>query len=510
VSAPGRSEALVTERAARRILLVNPTITSNARFPLAVMHLATALQPRYGTRIIDGNVDRDFVATACAAVRAEGFDAVGISVMGGPQLPAAIAVSRALRALAPGLPIVWGGYFPTICPDATLNGSYVDYALRGLGEAALIELLDAHFAGAQPNALRAVDGLSWRRLGQVVHNPDRAFARDALQQGLDYDTVDQPQRYLSPTYLGRRTSGYQAALGCRYRCTFCGVAAMFRGKTGLPTAQRLEQDLQYLKGRFGADSIQFYDHNFFDREVDMVPLLEVLARMEMPWWCYARADALLDLSDSSWSLVRRSRLRMAYIGAESPTDSVLHDMRKGTSADQTLAVVERCRSMGVVPELSFMLAPPHDPEGETERTFEFIRRIKRLHPAAEIMLHINTPLPPRRHALAGLRPVSLGAPRDLEFPDSADGWAAPQWLDYWCHKDAPWVSRRLRRRIENFRAVLGCRFPTVTDIRTPAWQKSALRGFSAWRYGLRRYDRPWELALLQRFVRLWDPQMSSL
>ena len=24
----------------------------------------------------------------------------------------------------------------------------------------------------------------------------------------------------------------------------------------------------------------------------MVPLLEVMARFEMPWWCYARSDAL--------------------------------------------------------------------------------------------------------------------------------------------------------------------------------------------------------------------------
>ena len=494
----------------RRILLLNPRITSNARFPLAMMQLASALKPQYATRILDGNLDRDLVAAAVAAQHEENFDAVGISVMGGPQLPAAIAVSKALRAAAPGLPIVWGGYFPTLCPDATLNSSFVDYALRGPGEDALIELLAAHFDGARAEDLRAIDGLSWRHEGKTLHNRDRPFSRNALQHALDYDSVAQPERYLTPSYLGRRTAGYQAALGCRYRCTFCGVAAMFRGKTALPAAERLERELQWLKTRFGADSVQFYDHNFFDREVDMVPLLEVLARLQMPWWCYARADALLGLSDSSWQLVRKSRLRMAYIGAESPSDSVLRDMKKGTSVDQTLAVVEQCRRMGVVPELSFMLAPPQDPEGETERTFEFIRRIKRLHPATEIMLHINTPLPPRRHALNGMRPISLGAPPGLVFPDSAEDWAAPQWVDYWCHKDAPWLSERLRQRIADFRAVLGCRFPTVTDIRTPAWQKTALRSVSAWRYGLRRYDRPWDLDLLRRAVRLWDPQLKGL
>ena len=127
----------------------------------------------------------------------------------------------------------------------------------------------------------------------------------------------------------------------------------------------------------------------------MVPLLEVMAKFQLPWWCFARSDALVNLSERSWALVKKSRLRMAYIGAESPSDWLLHDIRKGTRSDQTLAAVEKCRSHGVIPELSFMLAPPQDPEGETEKTFEFIRMIKRLHPATEVMIYIYTPLPQR-------------------------------------------------------------------------------------------------------------------
>ena len=115
---------------------------------------------------------------------------------------------------------------------------------------------------------------------------------------LPYDKLENPRQYLTKTYLGRRTAGYQAALGCRFRCTFCGVATMFRGKMALPPAARLEQDLAFMKDRLGVDAIQFYDHNFFDREVDMVPLLEVLAKFQLPWWCFARSDALVNLSES--------------------------------------------------------------------------------------------------------------------------------------------------------------------------------------------------------------------
>src|ERR1700722_11956948 len=497
------------------VLLINPTITSHrhARFPLAVLSLSAALEGKYAPIIIDGNVDREFISSVVRAVAETSMRAVGITVMGGPQLLSAIAVSKAIRARRPELPIVWGGSFPTICPDAALNSAYVDYAVRGQGEDTFTELLDTLAAGARDPG--SIAGLTWRRDGEIVHNPDRKFSAASLTRMLPYETLQNPEQYLRSTYLGRRTIGYQAALGCRYRCTFCGVAAMFRGKMALPPVERLEQDLRFMRDRFGVDAIQFYDHNFFDREVDMVPLLEVLARFQMPWWCYARSDALVNLSESSWSLVKKSRLRMAYIGAESPSDWLLHDIRKGTNRDQTLEAVEICRGHGVIPELSFMLAPPQDPEGETEKTFEFIRLIKRMHPATEVMNYVYTPLPRRQESSnpASLRAASEFrdcAGRPVVFPRTADEWAEPQWVDYWCHQDAPWVSERLRRRIVDFTTVLGCRYPTVMDIRASAWGKSALRALASWRYRLQRYDDPWELRVSRKLIRHWDPRVMSL
>jgi anaerobic magnesium-protoporphyrin IX monomethyl ester cyclase len=498
------------------ILLINPTITKrrSARFPFAVLNLSAALDERYATSIIDGNVDRDFVSTAVRTVETGHIDAVGVSVMGGPQLRTAILVSQAIRARFPSIPIIWGGHFPTICAEPSLNVPYVDYAIRAQGEQTLIELLDVLF-GTASGTLDTIAGLSLRRDGQIIHNPNRVFSTAGLARSLPYERLGDPRHYFGRTFLGQRTGGYQAALGCRFRCTFCGVAAMFRGKTALPPAQRLEQELRLLNTKFGMDSIQFYDHNFFDREEDTAPLLEVLGGLQLPWWCFARADALLNLSQRSWALVRKSKLRMAYIGAESPSDWLLHDVRKGTRTDQTLEAVELCRSNGVIPELSFMLAPPQDPEGETERTFEFIRHIKRLHPQTEIMLYIYAPLPPApgsknpqvERAVSSLRD-SDGKP--LVFPATAEEWTEQKWLTYWCHTDTPWLTPQLRERIRDFTTVLGCRFPTITDVRSSNWGKAALQALASWRYRYQRYGRPWELDLSRKFIQLWDPRVSGL
>ncbi len=499
-----------------RTLLINPTITSrqSARFPLALLTLATALDRTGSSQIIDGNVDRDFVSDALQAMEQGAFDVVGVTAMGGPQIAEAIAVSKAIRERHPDTPIVWGSYFPTLYPDTALAAPYVDYVIRGQGEDSFPELVNALTSGRQAS-LANIGGLSWKSADGVVHNPNRRFSLHDTGSVLPYHKLGDPRRYLARTYLGRRTVAHQAAIGCRYHCTFCGVAAMFGGMTALPTAARLERDLNYLKYEIGADSVQYFDHNFFDREQDMVPLLEVMARMELPWWCFARSDALLKLSESSWKLVRKSKLRMAYIGAESPSDSMLHDIRKGTRSDQTLAVTELCRRHGVIPELSFMVAPPQNTEEETERTFEFIRECKRINPQTEVVIYVYTPLPEgsKHEKDRGKRPSAPlldlnGEP--VIFPATPDEWAQERWVNYSCHMDAPWLTDRLRRRIRDFVTVLRCRYPTAQDMRAPPWAKSALSTAASWRYHLRKYDRPWELELANRFVRLRMPQVSGL
>jgi radical SAM superfamily enzyme YgiQ (UPF0313 family) len=498
----------------RRILLINPQITSrrSARFPLSLLALAGALEGRAECTLIDGNVDRDYLATIRRTLAQQSFDAVGVTVMGGPQVRTGIDASRAVRASSPATPIVWGGYFPTLYSDTAARADYVDYVIRGAGEGAFGELLDALDAHAQD--FEAIPGLTWKRDGAVHRNRDRPYADGRSQERLPYELLGDPRAYLARTFLGRRTAAHQAAVGCRFRCTFCGVAAMFRGATALPPAARLERDLRWLKD-LGADSIQYFDHNFFDREVDMVPLLEVMAEAKMPWWCYARADALLNLSFASWALVRQSRLRMAYIGAESPNDAMLKNIRKGTSADQILSVTDLCRHQGVVPELSFMVAPPENTEAETERTFEFIREVKRVNPHAEIIVYVYTPLPAsslpqNSRSRAAVPPLIDSEGKPIRFPTTPEEWTQKRWVDYACHADAPWLTDRLRRRIQSFVTVLGCRFPTVQDIRSPSWSKAGLRALAGWRYRFRQYDRPWELALSKKLIRLVDPRVTGI
>jgi anaerobic magnesium-protoporphyrin IX monomethyl ester cyclase len=502
------------------------SLPDGTRLPLSVLNLAAVLEGRWPWRIIDGNIDADPVGLALAALAEQPHALVGVTVMPGPQVPTAIEISSAIRTAFPAVPIVWGGYFPTLYPDSAINAPYVDYVVRGQGEQTLLELL-AQLPDAGPptaldsardsTAIAGLAGLTWKRDGQPVHNSDRATIPPAALPLLPYHRLRDVRTYLRPSFMGARTAVHQAALGCRYKCDFCGVVSMWNGKTTLDLPERLSLSLGTLRDRWGADGIQFYDHNFFDREESSGPVLDVLATLGMPWWCYARADTLANFSTATWEKIRRSRMRMAYIGAEAASDEVLARMRKGTRVEHTFEVASRCREYGVIPEFSFVLGGPEDPEGEIEKTFTFIRRIKVLNPRAEIILYFYSPTPqrargaPARAAGAPHLPVlRTYGPTGPALPTTPEEWLEPKWMNWVCHQDAPWLTPRIRQRIKDFARVIACRFPTAQDYRTPELGKMLLRNLARWRYSTQRYDNPWELSIAQQFIRLREPKSQSL
>jgi radical SAM superfamily enzyme YgiQ (UPF0313 family) len=515
------------------VLLINPRMSdiNGARLPLSLLHLATVIEGDRPWRIVDGNVDPTPVPTVLAALAAGPHALVGVTVMPGPQVPTAIEISTAIRKVYPSLPIVWGGYFPTLYPDAAINAPYVDYVVRGQGEQTFSELIARVGDGASSedsgstadsretdtSAIAAIAGLTWKNAGAIVHNPDRRVAPPGVFGPLPYEGLGDVGTFLRPSFMGTRTAVHQSALGCRYRCEFCGVVSMWNGKTVLDEPARVALALTLLRDKWGANAVQFYDHNFFDREQTSVPLLEALATVGLPWWCYARADTLAGFSVSTWEKIRRSKLRMAYIGAEAASDDVLRRMQKGARVNDTLDVAIRCREYGVIPEFSFVLGGPEEPEGEVEKTFLFIRRLKEVNPQCEIILYFYSPTP-QREPLRDSAPTSgprlpvlrTYGPTGPALPTTPEEWAEPRWVSWACHQDAPWLTPRLRQRVRDFARVLGCRFPTVQDYRTPPWGKAVLRGLAHWRYASQRYDRPWELALASKLIPLREPQNQGL
>lgn len=486
------------------IILFNPRATKprNRRFPLSIMALAAVLEGREEYQIVDGNVDENPTQTILDLIRENDVELLGVTVMPGPQMASAMTSCREIRRQCPKVPIVWGGYFPSTYSDASLNARYVDYVVRGQGEDTLLELIAA-LRGQR--SLDGILGLSYKDLfGLHRHNTERLMKGPDLFPWSPFHRVP-VENYLRPSFFGRRTAAHHASIGCPFRCSFCGVHAIYGNRELAESPERTEAILRHLKTRYGADSVQFYDMNFFLKESHARELADRLAPLGMRWWCEARIDTFNRYSDATLEAIRRAGCAMIFFGAESGSDWVLKEMQKDITTEQTLGVARRIRQFGIIPEFSFVIGNPRDPERDTRETLEFIRGIKRINRQSEIIIYHYTPVP-QRTAMYG------NVDGQVSFPTTPEEWASKRWMDFTLRIDpnTPWLKRKTKKLIDNFEVVINSRWPTVQDIRAPRWSRALLKTLSSWRYAMRVYAFPKELRWAQQFITLRKPKQESL
>ncbi len=484
------------------VILYNPQSSASRKpvLPMALLAVGALLEGEFDYRIVDGNLERheDLVS----AIDDLGATVLGITVMGGPQLTDAVRAARRLRRERPDVKIVWGGYFPTQHAEVCLRSDYVDVVVAGHGEHCFLSFLRALREG------RSTDGIP----GVVTSTS----AREAVAPAPIPDPDDLPdfpyhrvpvERYVRRTFMGVRTLPHHSSYGCPFRCNFCAVVNMVDGRWKAQSAERTAATVTHLVDRFGADAVEFYDNNFFVSEKRTAEFADRIAHHGIGWWGEARIDTLLKYDAATWRLMQRSGLRMVFLGAESGSDETLRRMNKGgkASAEATLELAAVMRSYGIIPEFSFVLGNPPEPERDVAETLRFVRRLKAVHPDAETIFYMYTPVP-----LAGELYDSAVA-SGFRFPTALDEWVSEEWQEFAQRRTGVswWLRDPLRRRVRNFERVVNAFYPTVTDTKLSPGMRLLLRGLSAWRYRLQIYAMPLELLALQKLIRYQRPETTG-
>ena len=481
------------------LVLFNPRAQrAHRRLPLSLLMLVRALPAEVGGRpltweIIDANVEPDAKARAEAAVaRDPGGTLLLVTVMPGPQLREAVPWCRQVKALWPAVTVVWGGYFPTVHPEACLRDPAVDLVVVGQGEDTLAELCLALALGRDP---LAVPGVAARRDGAIVYGPTRGYRVSSRYGDPPYQALDM-ERYAARTFLGRRTFNHHSSVGCPYTCNFCAVTTMFEGRWLADPAQDVVRVVRRLHQDHGADAIEFHDNNFFAAEPRCAAIARGIADLGLRWWGEGRIDTMLRWSDQTWQAMADSGLAMVFFGAENADQATLEAMNKGgLQVHETVELNRRALRFGIIPEFSFVLGNPVDPEGDVAATLALIGRLKQDNPACEIILYMYTPVP-----LPGMYDEAVA--RGFAFPATLDEWLAPPWTRYEERRNAvtPWHDPALVRRVYDFETVLHARWPSVSDRNLRPWQKRVLRVLAVPRWRGGRLSHPFELKALQK---LW-------
>jgi len=403
----------------RKVVLYFPKVGVPEKWfkmPLSVMTLATALEEHdYDPVIIDGHLSSlDVLRQQC-----DGALAVGISTMTGFQINHALAAARVVRETNQAIPIIWGGWHPSILPEETLAHPLVDAVVIGRGEEALVKALEQ---------LRFRHSLADRVFTEPVHG----FTRPAyhLVNMLDYVGPD----------LGTRTLSYCSSVGCPNRCGFCAIGGGWVGEH----VNHLLDNINELVFKYQLNAVRFDDGNFFGSSSRAVKFALGLInrKIHIQWSAFARADTIASWTPEFAKLMVKSGLTELAVGAESGSNRVLAEIvHKQATVDELQQAVKICHEFGIQVLLSWIVGFPGETSKERSDTYRLIGQYRK--ERIEQMLYFYTPWP-------GTDLWSKAITMGLQYPNDLASWGGWRLED----QHLPWLSDWAVDQIKEYAAEL--------------------------------------------------------
>lgn len=463
------------------VVLYNPRAVFFT-LPLALVALGSRLDPRrYTVRVVDGRLESDPVATLQR--EAENALCVGMTVLTGAPIRDALHATRAIRQRRPDLPIIWGGWHPSLFPAATVEEAGLDACVMGQGEETFAEIVDRLAEGDR--ALKGVEGAAVRQPGggDALVNSSRAF--QDINEFPEHDFGLIPlERYFA--LKGQRQLDYVSSQGCRFRCSFCADPYVYRRSWSGYRPERVGDELERLWHRYRFEDVAFQDETFFTSAKRVAAIAdEILKRgLRFTWTATMRADQGARLDDTVMAACVRSGLRRVMVGVEAGSQPLMDAIHKDVRIDQVWTTAATFQRHGLKGLFNFIVGFPGETKESIDETLRMARRIRTMSSAFEVALFYYKPYPgnPLADALAE---------QNFEWPGDLEAWSD---FDY-VGTPSSWLDQRIKRRIERFK------FYQRIGWSRSSWTRAPVQALARWRCMNEMYGVPVEKLLIERWRR---------
>jgi len=451
--------------------------------PLSLLCLASPLlQAGFEVKLIDNLIATDYETAILRET--EGALCLGISVLTGPHIGAAVRVSRMVKKLLPTMPIVFGGWHPSLATDQTLREPFVDAIVRGQGELTLLELVQRI---AERRDWQGVRGLSFKDAdGNIVHEPERPVTNVNHLPPPAYHLAD-PGIYAAVS--GARQLAYTSSVGCPYQCNYCTDQVFYKRRFNAYSVERVVSELSDLVPRYDIEHVPLFDSNFLVDRKRAVAIAEgiIASGVKFQWDFQTSTDFLALMSEEDVRVLAESGVHHIGFGTESASQEVLTMMNKRFQhVEQMVETARKTHLAGIHVVFNIILGYPGETEAHREQTFRIMSDIAKEYPNVSFSPNIFTPYPgipiwPQLKEMGVHEPQSLEEWETLALGTNVLPWLRGEEL------------RRLRRSLEYF--LLNNQIRKITK-KIPWGRRSVRRILGApvrWRIGKSRYSFPWEL-----------------
>ena len=331
--------------------------------------------PNLGIASLAGNVDenicdvkvadlvlvkRNYMRYAENLLREHSPDIVGLSCMSF-QYKSAMNLAKLIKSFDKNIMIVLGGYHPTLMykeiaesPDA----QFIDFIVRGEGEATFRELMDNIGAG---KGYENIDGLSYKLNGSFHHNRSRAL--------LPLSEIELPKRdarLLTEGFhaFGLKADAIETSRGCTNNCKFCSINHMYGRSFRKYEISRVIADIREANKR-GAKALGIIDDNITLDLERLEMLCDAIISAKLNHIHYSIQASVRGIAHSE-KLVKKmadAGIKLVFLGIESVSQSGLDFLgKRNMTTDQTKRAVKYLRDNGIICAGGLIIGNPDDNE----------------------------------------------------------------------------------------------------------------------------------------------------
>ncbi len=319
------------------------------QFPYLSMAALAGLSPDdVEIEIIDENVETLEWDTSVDAAALTAMTALA---------PRAYSIADAFREK--NIPVVMGGFHPSVCPQEALQHS--DAVVVGEAELVWSDLLNDIRANNLKRIYKA------EKLADISKSPPP-----------DWSVFDRKPYFF--------TNLIQLSRGCPYSCEFCSVRQFFGNTYRFKSIEAVVREIERCCG--GRGFVFFVDDNIIGNRLYAVELFKTLKKMKLKWLSHATLSLAQD--PELLNLCAESGCIGLFIGFESLSQKNLQKMGKANlKASDYLTGVKKIHDKGIGIEGAFILGCDEDDSSVFDNTLEFIYKAK----IDGVHFSVLTPLP---------------------------------------------------------------------------------------------------------------------
>lgn len=286
-----------------------------------------------------------------------------------PSLRNDCKVAEAIKEQKPNALIGFVGAHAAVLPTETLKASpAIDWVGRKEFDYTCKEV-------AEGRPLAEVKGLSYRKEGKILHNPERELIADmdAMPWVVDVYKRDLEIEKYFIGYLQHPYVSLYTGRGCPAQCTFCLWPQTIGGhKYRVRSAENVAAELRHAKKLFPQAREFFFDDDTFTANLPRArETAKLLKSLGVPWSCNSRAN----VNYETIKLMKDSGLRLFLVGYESGSQTILDRVKKGVTVEEMRAFTKACRELGVVIHGTFVLGLPIETKETIEETIRFAQEL---------------------------------------------------------------------------------------------------------------------------------------